>query len=61
MKYYYYHAESDSLWSSNLDLEQEGNPDGCTEPINEEKAIEIMKRLKLKEIHHYNHKQLKQT
>lgn len=42
-RYYYYHAESDSIWSSNLPLEKEGNPDGCIEPISKKKALELLK------------------
>jgi len=39
--YYYYHAESDALWSSHKDFEEEGNPDGCTEPIDRERYINL--------------------
>ena len=34
--FYYYHAESGSLWESYNDFEEEGNPDGCTEQIEKE-------------------------
>jgi len=54
--FYYYHGESDSLWSSDRDFNEEGNPDGCTEPIDEERAFELMKELDLTEIPHYKHK-----
>lgn len=43
--YYYYHAESDSLWSSYNDFEQEGNLDGCTESISQEMAMKLAKKL----------------
>lgn len=34
--YYYIHQESGSLWSSDQDYEEEGNPDGFVDPISEE-------------------------
>jgi hypothetical protein len=40
-KFYYFHAESGSLWCSNLSYEQEGNPDGCVEPITRKKAFNL--------------------
>lgn len=43
--YYYYHAESDALWSSYKDMEEEGNPDGCTEPISHERAVKLAKEI----------------
>lgn len=43
--YYYYHAESDALWSSYKDIKEEGNPDGCTEPINHERAVKLAKEI----------------
>lgn len=56
--HYYYHCESDSLWKSNLDLEEEGNPDGCTEPIDKQRALELKKQLGLKRIPKYINRKL---
>jgi hypothetical protein len=53
VKYYYYHPESDSLWSSNKDIEEEGDPDGCVEQISKERAIQLQRALKLKTIPHH--------
>jgi len=53
-KYFYYHGESDSIWSSNLDFEHEGDPDLCTQEITEERANELAKELKIEKIPHFN-------
>lgn len=52
-KYYYHHAESDTLWSSNLDCEEEGNPDGCTEPITFVRAMKLKREIGMDKIPHY--------
>jgi hypothetical protein len=54
--YFYYHAESDSLWSSDRNFEEEGNPDGCTEPISKKRALWLQKELGLEIIPHHSHK-----
>jgi len=58
MKYYYYHGESDSLWSSNLDYDHEGNPDGCTDSITKERALQLQKQLGWSEIPNYINRKL---
>jgi DNA polymerase III sliding clamp (beta) subunit (PCNA family) len=55
--YYYYHAESDTLWSSNRDYEHEGNPDGCTEPITRTQALRIQEEQQIENIPHFEHKE----
>jgi hypothetical protein len=48
--YYYLHWISDTLWSSLLDMEEEGNPDGETSQITRKKAFELKEKFKLKYI-----------
>ena len=52
--YYYYHPESDSIWSSNKDIEKEPNPDSCIEPISKERALQLQKELEINIIPHHN-------
>lgn len=47
-RYYYYHAESDSLFSTNKDYDDEPNPDGCVEQITRQRALELQAELKMK-------------
>jgi len=54
-KFYYYHPESNSLWSSNRDPEHEGNADGCTESVTRGIALKIQKDFNMIRIPHYNH------
>lgn len=52
--YYYYHPESDSIWSSNHPVDKEPNPDGCVEPISKERAIKLQKELGIDIIPYHN-------
>jgi hypothetical protein len=58
-KYYFYHAESDSLWSS--DSPDYENPDGCVEPISEKAAFKIAKEHGLEIPHESNNQTKKQN
>lgn len=49
--YYYWHAESGSLWSQNILFDEQRN-DGCVEPVTKKQAIEMMKELEETSIVH---------
>ena len=55
MKYYYYHAESGSVFSSNWTIEQEGNFDGLVETVTKEEALVLAKKEGIIKIPHEEH------
>jgi len=60
-KYYYVHQESGCVWSSDQDFDDEGNPDGCTEPVSYKNALRFQKEFKQETIPHQIHKVKKKT
>lgn len=49
IKFYYFHAESGSLWSSSNEYEDEPN-DGCVEQISKKQAYKLMKEIGMNRI-----------